>query len=271
MNTIYLNEILRFEDLNNVKIRFHLMIEDNWSPIDFFRNGEEQVLLKGQYWNNQTRKSFKDGQVTVGFVKIDKKGNNWLLFHVGKITKDLNILDGVGYEFETLDQFKKYFGRLIIRFNNKAQIMVRNANSVIQDCEVVQILPSILGNDMFPGYDKVNISWYELNSVMRNSNWKTALQNQKGVYLITDYSNGKMYVGSAYGEEMIFGRWLAYIQNGHGGNSDLKKLDFEHIKENFKYAILDIYKSTTDDLVIRERESWWKEVLNTRKFGYNNN
>ena len=33
-----------------------------------------------------------------------------------------------------------------------------------------------------------------------------ALRNQKGVYLITDTSNGKMYVGSAYGDEMILNR-----------------------------------------------------------------
>ena len=36
-------------------------------------------------------------------------------------------------------------------------------------------------------------------------------------------------------------------------------------------GVLEIYKSTTDDDAILERESWWKELLMTRQFGYNKN
>lgn len=80
-----------------------------------------------------------------------------------------------------------------------------------------------------------------------------------------------MYVGSAYGETMLLGRWKSYIHNGHGGNVELKNIEFEHIQNNFEYSILDIYKSTINDEVIINRESWWKETLLTRKFGYNRN
>ncbi|MEN9345146.1 MAG: hypothetical protein RLZZ60_615, partial [Bacteroidota bacterium] len=51
----------------------------------------------------------------------------------------------------------------------------------------------------------------------------------------------------------------------------LKKIPIELIKQNFKYSILDIYKSTTEDQIIIDRESWWKEVLQSRKYGYNEN
>ena len=88
---------------------------------------------------------------------------------------------------------------------------------------------------------------------------------------MTDITNGKKYVGSAYGQNMILGRWISYVISGHGGNVELKSLTFEHIRENFRYTILDIYKSTTDDRIIIERENWWKEVLQSRKFGYNKN
>jgi hypothetical protein len=149
--------------------------------------------------------------------------------------------------------------------------MIRNAESVINGCYVSQILPDTFDNDLFPGYEKVNISWVELNRVLEKDTWKTALQNQKGVYLLSDKSNGKMYVGAAYGEDMILGRWRSYVATGHGGNVGLKKLSFEHIKQNFKYAILEIFKSTTDDQIVIERERWWKEVLQSRQFGYNEN
>ncbi len=73
----------------------------------------------------------------------------------------------------------------------------------MSDCEVMQILTDTFHNDEFPGYESVKLSWKQLSRVINKEAWITALQNQKGVYLITDTSNGKMYVGSAYGDEMI--------------------------------------------------------------------
>lgn len=271
MDSIKLNDLLRLGNLSNVKIRFNLMFAQNWNPIELFKNGDTSTMLAGQYWNYNKNKSYKQGQITVGLVKIKRNENLWLLFHIGRVTKDLNQLNGVGYEYEDLPEYKKYVGRLIIKFKNKAQTMIRNAESVIDECHVSQLLPDTFDNDLFLGYEKVNISWNELKRVIEKDNWKTALRNQKGVYLLTDQSNGKMYVGSAYGEHMILGRWRAYVDCGHGGNIELKSLTFDHIKANFRYSILDIYKSTTDDLAIIERESWWKTVLQSRKYGYNSN
>ena len=269
-NKIMLNELLKFDNLENIKIRFNLMFRGNWNPVDFFKNADFEALLEGQYWNYRRNKSFKKDQISVGFIRLNEN-DQWLLFHIGRITKDLNKLNGVGYEYEQLDEYEKYFGRLIVRFKNKSQTMIRLANSVIHECEVLQILPDTFDNDIFPGYDKVNISWSELSRIVNKESWKTALQNQKGIYLITDINNGKMYVGSAYGEHMILGRWKSYLKSGNGGNVELKKLSFDYIKKNFKYSILDIFKSTIDDQIILERENWWKELLQTRDFGYNKN
>ena len=267
---IPLKEILKIEPIGNVKFRFNLMFDGNWNPTDVFKNADLETLLEGQYWNYKKNKSFKEGQITVGFIRLNEP-NLWLLFHVGKVTKDLDKFDGIGYEHEVLSDYQKYFGRLIINFRNRSQNMIRLASSVIDKCEVFQILPDTFDNDIFPGYDKVKVSWSELSRVITKESWITALQNQKGVYLITDTLSGKMYVGSAYGENMILGRWRSYIKNGNGGNVGLSNLNFSYIKENFEYSILDIFKSTTDDEIIIERESWWKEILKTRTFGYNKN
>lgn len=269
MDKIKLNDILQLTDLDNVKVRFITMSGAKWSPVEVFKNNGVQDLLNDHYWNYEKKKSYKEGQTTVGLARI--QDDLWLLFHIGKITKDLNKFNAIGYEYETLSEYEKYFGRLIVKYKNKVQTLVRLANSVINECDVDQILPDVFDNDIFPGYDKVNISWNELSRVIEKDTWKTALQNQKGVYLITDISNGKKYVGSAYGENMILGRWQSYVKNGNGGNVGLKVLDFDYIKINFQYSILDIFKSTIDDQVIIQRESWWKEVLHSRKFGYNEN
>jgi hypothetical protein len=59
----------------------------------------------------------------------------------------------------------------------------------------------------------------------KKAGWLAALENQKPVYLITDKKTGKLYVGSAtaqYG--MLLQRWSSYVENGHGGNVELKQL-----------------------------------------------
>jgi hypothetical protein len=271
MNPIKLNEILRLNNLEDVKIRFNLQFEQNWDPIEYFKKRDLARMLDGHYWNYAQRKSYKIGQISVGLVKIKSNEDFWLLFHIGRTTKDLNVYNGVGYEYESLPEYENLCGRLIVKYHNKSQMLIPNAKTVIDECYVAQILPDAFDNDVFPGYEKVNISWEELTRVIEKDNWKTALQNQKGVYLMTDASNGKKYVGSAYGENMILGRWKDYAKNGHGGNVGLKGLPFDHIKKHFRYAILDIYKFTAADQLILDREGWWKDILLTRNHGYNKN
>jgi hypothetical protein len=37
MDSIKLNDILRLENLDNVKIRFNLMFQENWNPIEILK------------------------------------------------------------------------------------------------------------------------------------------------------------------------------------------------------------------------------------------
>ncbi|MBK5201854.1 MAG: hypothetical protein JJE21_10065 [Spirochaetaceae bacterium] len=65
------------------------------------------------------------------------------------------------------------------------------------------------------------------------------------------------------------------MKNGHGGNEELKELVEEkgrtYIQDYFQYSILENYNARVDDKVILKRESWWKETLVSKKFGYNRN
>lgn len=267
---ILLNDILNFseEDLQKIKIRFNKSNNSDFEPIKLFKENKKGLYV-GQFWN-YANKSFKLGEITIGFLRISD--DKWLLFHIGIITKDLNLYNTVGYEYETLEKYEKYFGRLIIKYKNKSQNLIRYANSVINECEVFEILNDTFDDDGFPGYDNVDLSWHDLKRVIEKKDWKTALENQKGIYLITDIETGKRYVGSAYGENMLLGRWKNYVETLHGGNKDLKNLSEEYIKNNFRYSILEIYKSTIDDKVIINREHYWMKILLTKnkKFGYNN-
>ena len=291
MYKIKLNDILKLENLDNVRIRLNLS-NDSWNALELYHKNPELMLI-GNFHNSADRVEidkngmskqirgkiwFKENQVVIGLAQI--KNDEWLLIAVSRILKSYKkVWDGktsanlnTFYEHEKLPKFEKYLGRLIVQFH-KRNAYVTLTGDKLDDFFVKEILPSSLDKDLFPGYDKVNISWETMKRVLEKDTWKTALENQKGVYLITDVSNGKKYVGSAYGEYMILGRWKSYIRTGNGGNAGLKKLTIEHIQNNFRYSILDIYKSSTNDKVIIERESWWKEVLLSRQeqYGYNEN
>ena len=156
--------------------------------------------------------------------------------------------------------------------------MVRTYRSVMNELEVLEILNDKFTGDDFPGYENVRLSYQQLKTVVERKlpGWVAALRNQKAVYLITDTNTGKLYVGSATAENgMLLSRWSDYVANGHGGNEGLieliKKNGFSYVKEHFQYSILENYNPKVDDAYILRRETWWKETLCSRTFGYNRN
>lgn len=277
---IFLNDILRFsaEELKKTKIRLNMSDPKNpaWNPIELFKTGNIQRLLNGHYHKGK-KNDFKEGMTTIALAKITGEQDLYLLFHIGKVTKELEVPKegGIGYEYVEEEKFKPYYGRLIVKFHHKVQQNILKAENSISEMYVYKILPDLFSDDTFPGYENVSVTWKELERLSKTVPWKTALANQKGVYLITDSETGKMYVGSATGEEMILQRWSDYLSNGHGGDVELKNIvdekGFEYIKKNFRYSILEIFDFKTDTDFILKRESWWKETLLTRRFGYNKN
>ena len=51
----------------------------------------------------------------------------------------------------------------------------------------------------------------------------------------------------------------------------MEREGFDYVKKHFQYAILENYNAKVEDRVILIRESWWKETLQTRIWGYNSN
>ena len=148
--------------------------------------------------------------------------------------------------------------------------------STVADMAVVEILREKLSVGQFPGYKRVNLSKVDLDLLVRNSNesWRTALSSVKGIYLITDTKNGKLYVGKADGEDGIWGRWCAYSSTGHGNNKALVKelgLKATERQHDLRFSLLEIADLQSAPGEINTRESHWKDILMTRATGYNLN
>lgn len=275
MVELYLNDLLRLEaEDENIKVRF-IQYNGESNPMENYMNDPEEINTQWLLWRN-TQRYFNVGQIAICLLKLSD--DTWLLTTIKRITKDLQIQKGINYEAEELEEFQSLYGRVIIKFHKTFQSQGVFYKNVCDKLVVNQILPVVFDGDEFPGYDKVRLSYNQLRGILgaNKKDWIAALENQKAVYLITDKNNGKLYVGSATSDKgMLLQRWRNYIDNGHGGNKELldlvKEKGFDYVKENFQYSILENYNAKVEDHVILERESWWKETLQSRNFGYNSN
>jgi len=276
MNGILLKDLLLFSDdeLANVKIKFnqHNGSED---PMDLYRSNPEIINTQWLFWNEK-RRYFYEGQIAVCFLKLSY--DMWLLTTIKRVTKDLGISGGVSFEGEEIEKYKTFFGRVIVQYHKTSMAQGRYFSELQEELIVNQILPDVYDGEDFPGYDKVRLSYDQLEVIIRRGkkDWIAALGNQKAVYLISDKNTGKLYVGSATSDTgMLLQRWSNYVADGHGGNKELAELvaheGFDYVKKHFQYSILENYNAKVDDHIILERESWWKETLLTRAWGYNSN
>lgn len=273
---ITINDLLKFDDsvVDSVKIKFN-QSSPTENPLDLYQKDPEIVNTHWLFYKKQKR-YFYEGQIAVCLLKLTSE--TWLLTTIKKVTKELDVEEGVGFDGEELEEYKKYYGRVIIKYHKTFQTQGIYYKNICDELVVNQILPATFDGYDFPGYDKVRLSFEQLETIIiqHKKDWVAALENQKAVYLITDKNNGKKYVGSATGAcGMLFQRWSNYIANGHGGNVELKALveekGFGYIKKYFQYSILENYNAKVDDHIILERESWWKDTLQSRKYGYNSN
>jgi len=239
-------------------------------PLDVFSRDRNE--WRG--WNTWrgTRDEFNRPHV-ISFIRFYPERASWLFGGVFKILERREPGEG-GYVVEESSKAADLIGRLKV----KAEISRGRAflfENVAPSMVIGEILPKPYSGEPFVGFDSVSLSFGQLDAIVRNDrlDWKTALQNMKGVYVIVDSKTGKKYVGSAYGDVGIWQRWCVYIATGHGGNRGL----VDHLanggaRENFRITLLEAWPARTDDQFIIKRENYWKDALLTRgDFGYNRN
>ena len=181
------------------------------------------------------------------------------------------------YEVELTERGAPLIGRLKLRSGYRERARRVNFENHYESLEVAEVLREPFSGRVFPGYESIDLTFPELENLVarQRPDWRSALSHVNGVYLITDTASGQRYVGSAYGNDGIWGRWAAYAQSGHGGNKQLRELvgrDLTYPRANFRYTLLEFFPFGTPDAVVIGREGFWKDVLLTRgKFGLNSN
>ena len=266
-----IKELFPFLETNQKKIKIHCAIgrTNKFEPLYSFSKGAFKEWQEGQ--NN---KNFERNFI---LSLIYYKKGEWLFAGVFKsLGAKEKATGGFEYLTELTDIGKEFIGRLVISFEKDFRASYLNLENHINDLYLSEISKKPYKLDPFPGFEKVNVNYSLLKEIIieNEQSWKSALSNVKGVYLISDQKTGKLYVGSAYGEDAFWTRWKSYVETGHGGNILLKEIlgvNSNDYLENFNFSILEIMKMNTDDAQIINREVYWKNILLTRAFGYNKN
>ncbi|OFV94746.1 MAG: hypothetical protein A3H28_17185 [Acidobacteria bacterium RIFCSPLOWO2_02_FULL_61_28] len=211
--------------------------------VGLYKVGRSHSLTFNQFWKVRSfRELGKLGMM--GFVKGTRHSCLW-------------------FDLQLTEIYQEWRGKLIIGWPPPERAWCRWANR--NEFPVKAILPESLLVREMPPAEELTLAWNELKNLP--SSWKSALAQWRGVYFILDRSDGKSYVGSAYGRDNIYSRWSNYAARGHGGNKQLRGRK----PENFLFSILERVSPDMVPEEVIQKENHWKKRLHTREFGLNDN
>jgi hypothetical protein len=160
------------------------------------------------------------------------------------------------FDLRPNDFYRQWIGKLTISWPPPERSWWRRAER--NDFPVRAILEDNAFDEAMPRWDTLELTWARLSILP--TQWANLLSQWRGVYLIFDESDGKRYVGSAYGPDNLLGRWQGYAKSGHGGNKLLKARD----PKTFRFTILQRLSPDLPADEVMRIEASWKARLHTR-------
>lgn len=227
---LLLNDILHLsqKEIDNSKIEFNMKAGSAGQAfLDIWLKHSEEEKVNGtckdcSYWGwYGKQRNFHPGQWVFSFARMPE--DEWLFISAAQIID--TPPDGWA-DVQVLDRFVPLFGRVIIKCKkgNTFSRYVFNLNKYIDQAIVREVLPCVYSGEQFEGYDHVHLPFHRLSDIFSGRILPTyyeALKKITGVYCLTDTHTGKLYVGSATGEEGVAQRWGNYLDSKHGGNKKL--------------------------------------------------
>ena len=260
--TILLREIWAIEKPQDYKVHFARW-NGNTQPLEVFVRDR----LEWQGWQEYrpSRNDFNRPFI-FSLAQFYHESDAWLF---GGVFRVLGRHED-RYEVELQDIGSGFIGRLKLHWEYRDRTTRANFEKHYDGFVVQEILRESYSGRQFPGYEDIDLSFEEMETLVKNNrpDWKAALENIKGVYLINDTNTGKRYVGSACSDQGIWSWWSAYVACGHGGNVELRVLvndpSLQYCRSHFRFALLEHRPMPTPDQAILDREAFWKRILLTR-------
>jgi hypothetical protein len=265
-------ELLGLAKVNLGHFKIHCATGVDKPPLAAYFEG------KFQEWQECQRKRNFTCDKIVSLIHLNR--DQWLFVGVWNVlgVKPRSDSSESWFEYSTSEVLglDHLAGKTIVSFKRTFRNSYLIGKSYQDQLFVTQILEERMSLGDFPGYSSVLLSHKELRIIVTHNltSWRSALKSVAGIYLVTDKSCGKQYVGSAYGIDGLWGRWCLYALFPHGNNTELKDLLKQRgdaHAEHFQFSILEICDVKMAKEEVFARESHWKSTLCSRLFGYNSN
>ncbi|NYS24408.1 GIY-YIG nuclease family protein [Rhodobacteraceae bacterium 2376] len=164
------------------------------------------------------------------------------------------------FDLRPLDVLSDLRGRLVVTdpgARNYMRLAERTSLPVREITLRATLAPPV------PDWRALRLTTDELRHLPRD--WITTLHQWRGVYLIVDERDGARYVGAAYGEDNLLGRWQAHVAGEIGVTVELRRRD----TSQFRFSILELLSpaATAEEVITCEQN--WMDRLHTRRYGLN--
>lgn len=172
-------------------------------------------------------------------------------------------MDGaVFFDIRAEVRMARYTGLLVVDWGPGFRSWVQRAER--QDKPVLEIRKAVT-DPAFPGFRDFRCDVIEIETIPFG--WREALRAVNGVYVLVCRETGKQYVGSAYGQDGLWGRLVEYARTGHGGNAELRRRG----PARYQASVLEVVPPTVGPDDVIRIEGAWKDKLGSRQHGLNEN
>jgi len=188
----------------------------------------------------------------------------------GSLKEQLSSVDGVVKSIRNVIDYKS---------NDYIQLatMVKNIllnNEIINECKNSSTLAK---TSRFEGLELPDVdtsiedvigqvfTWRDIISIWEDdtedNNLLKAL-SRSGIYIQRSKDGKSRYIGSAYGNDVIIGRWMKHL-NSNGDAQHLNLFILENGYNEIVFSVIEFYEE--NDII--QRENLWKQILGTINYG----
>ena len=273
---ISFNDVLRSEGVDPATVRL-ARHQDTRAPgrsiYAIWKSPGGPELVEA-YQAVQAREVFEIGGLVASFVVTPPPRNETLFIGLYQVhalgtceAGERDPLSGADisgvhrYELARDPRLDEYVGRLAVDWGQGARAWVQRAD---RQPKPVRALGD-QDDPPFPGFSQLCVDVEQVLGLYPS--WQQRLREVKGIYVLVDKDTGEQYVGSAKGEDSLWGRFADYARTGDGGNVELK----QRRGTRYQIGLLQVVDTSFPDHRIEEIESWWKRKLMSREHGLNRN
>lgn len=228
----------------------------------FVMTGEGHFTFVGLFANAGAQPFTDEDQATRAlFLRMRNKINGKagpVLSDQDERLADLN--DRLLFDLPKVDMLDDLCGRLKVSDpggRNYMRLADKTGLPVLELTQASRVTPPM------PDWDELVLGAEEVRDLPRD--WRVRLGSWRGIYLITDRADGARYVGAAYGEDNLLGRWSQHIAGQRGITKELARRS----PASFQFSILELLSPSADAHSVIQSEHKWMARLATIKYGLN--